>query len=320
MAIRRILYPTDFSEPARYAGRYACKLAHKLGAEVYILYVMTFPLPPGEVPAKLTGLKLAELREKAQRRAKAELDRCLQENGFRGLKLRTAITLGIVEDEILQAAAQSRSELIVMGTHARTGLARALLGSVTEKVARTASCPVLAVKHPEVKVELPWGGTLVGRRRVRREIRFRRILVPLDGSPLAEGILPEATKLAKALDAKLILLRVAPALIPAVFPIEVEPAEIQAEMMEEATSYLEKKQQTLEREGVTVQTAVRYGDAALEILECAESEEVDLVAMATHGRSGLKRWFLGSVAEKVLRASDIPVLLFRAWKPSKARG
>ena len=82
------------------------------------------------------------------------------------------------------------AQYIVMGTHGRTGLSRAMLGSVTEKVARLALQPVLAVKHPEVKVELPWGGTLAGRRKAGEVPRLQKILVPLDGSALAEGVLP----------------------------------------------------------------------------------------------------------------------------------
>ena len=73
----------------------------------------------------------------------------------------------------------------------------------------------------------------------------------------------------------------------------------------------------LNREGLMVETVLRTGDAALEILDYADERNIDLIAMATHGRTGLKRWLLGSVAEKVLRASNIPVLMIRGWREAQ---
>lgn len=306
MPIREILFPTDFSEASQYAGRYAAALAGQLGALLHVIHVpiISFPMTPSE----LTGLPLAELYEAGRRKAEAQLQALCQGEGFRGLRVRTTVMVGLVKDEILKAASMYGSDLIVMGTHGRIGLARALLGSVTETVTRAAPCPVLAVRHPEVKMELPWGGVLAGRRKATEAPRFQKILVPLDGSPFAEGILPEVKELARPLGATFVLVRVASA--PPV-------ADLQRRAMDEASLYLQAKQEALEKEGFQVQTEVRYGDAAEEILSCAVWNDIDLITMATHGRGGLRRWLLGSVAEKVLRGSDIPVLLFRAWTPSK---
>lgn len=313
MTIHEILYPTDFSEAARYAGRYAASLAQKLGASIHALHVPLIPLPP--IPGELSGLTLAKLYEAGRLKAEARLQELLQEEGFRGLSVRTTVAVGIVEDEILKAAEES--DLIIMGTHGRTGLSRAMLGSVTEKVARLAPQPVLAVKHPEVKVELPWGGILAGRRKAKEGVHFQRILVPLDGSALAEGILPEVKDLARPFRAEITLLRVIPPyLTPGVKP----PEEGWAKDRAEGEAYLKAKQQELEAEGFRVQTEIRYGNPAEEILDSAEQSDTDLIAMATHGRSGLRRWLLGSVAEKVLRGSDIPVLLYRAWTPPPKKG
>ncbi len=137
---------------------------------------------------------------------------------------------------------------------------------------------------------------------------YKKILVPLDGSKLAEAVLPHVREMAKILDAELILLRVALAHpLPGIDPIEAE-----VRVVEEATAYLEEMEGRLKGEGLHVSTAVRYGRAAEEILEHAKDNRVDLIAMSTHGRSGLGRLLMGSVAETVLRHASVPVFLVRA--------
>ncbi|MBI3988360.1 MAG: universal stress protein [candidate division NC10 bacterium] len=309
MAIHEILFPTDFSEAAHYAGRYAAALARKLGASLHILHVPLIPLPPTSI--ELTGLALAELYEAGRLKAEARLQGLCQEEEFRGLSVRTTVRAGLVEDEILNAA--EGSDLIIMGTHGRIGLARTLLGSVTEKVARTAPCPVLAVKHPEVNVELPWGRVLAGRRKAKEGLELQKVLVPLDGSTLAEGILPQVKELARPLGAQIVLVWV---VVPPPSPGG-GPADHERRAVDEAGAYLQAKRRELQAEGFKVEEVVREGDAAEKIIEYAEESDAGLIAMATHGRSGLGRWLLGSVAEKVLRGSDVPVLLYRAWTPSK---
>lgn len=311
MTIQRILYPTDFSETASYAGSYACLLARKLGARLHVLHIVVFPLPSMSV--ELTGLELARLQEEGRRQAAEKLEEYLRGEEFQGLEVQGTLALGVTEDEILKVAARERSDLIVMGTHGRTGLTRAFSGSVTEKVVRMAPCPVLAVKHPKIQVEMPWGGIYTGRRRAKEMPHLRKILVPLDGSPLAEEVLPQIKDLARSLDAEIILLRVA--MIP--YLPGTDPRELEQKAAAGAHLYLEVKRRELEAEGFRVETVVRSGEAAEEIVEQAEAFGADLIAMVTHGRSGFKRWLMGSVAEKVLHGSDVPVLVYRAWKPPK---
>lgn len=304
MPIREILFPTDFSEAAQFAGRYATLLGRKLGAALHVIHVPFIPFPAA--PSELTGL--AEAYEAGRRRAEAQLKDLLQTEDWRGLRTRTAVTIGLIEDEILKAA--QRADLVVMGTHGRTGIARVMLGSVTEKVVRTVPCPVLTVRHPEVKVELPWGGVLTGRRKLSETARLQRILIPLDGSPLAESVLPAVRELAQPFGAALTLLQVIP---PYLGPSARPEEKVSARDRAEVEAYLRTTQQALQEAGIGVETVVRVGDPAREILGYAEASEIDLIALATHGRSGLNRWLLGSVAEKVLRGSALPVLLYRAW-------
>ena len=137
---------------------------------------------------------------------------------------------------------------------------------------------------------------------------FKRILVPLDGSSLAEAVLPQVQELAKALGAELFLVRAAAA---HVFP-GVDPTEEEVDVVQKAEAYVAEVAGRLHDAGIPVHTAVRYGEAAEEILGHIGDNAVDLVAMSTHGRSGLSRLVLGSVAEQVVRHATVPVLLMRA--------
>lgn len=137
---------------------------------------------------------------------------------------------------------------------------------------------------------------------------FDTILVPLDGSNLAEECLEKVKEIALAHKSKVILLRVAFALV---FPGS-DPTNAQIQVTEEAEGYLEKVEKVFKGAGIRVETIVRYGFPAEEILAQIKRGGIDLLAMTTHGRSGPVRLMMGSVAEQVVRHSDIPVLLFRA--------
>jgi nucleotide-binding universal stress UspA family protein len=140
---------------------------------------------------------------------------------------------------------------------------------------------------------------------------YKRMLVPLDGSPLAEGVLPHAQALAISLGAELVLLRVAFAhVLPAGDPIQAQAAAVQ-----EAEDYVTALAQRLQAQGLRAEAKVRYGDPVEEILDHVVWDHIDLIAMATHGRTGLKRVVLGSVAEAVLRRTSVPMLLVRAVLP-----
>lgn len=134
---------------------------------------------------------------------------------------------------------------------------------------------------------------------------YKKILVPLDGSEVAECILSQVEDVALAHQAEVILLQVLPA--TGVLPHQAE-AEAKA-----ARNYLNKVKGRFQAKGVKTTTTIRHGeDAAIEIADYAQVNEVDLVAMCTHGRSGVGRWIFGSVAEKVLRGTNRPILLIRA--------
>ena len=137
--------------------------------------------------------------------------------------------------------------------------------------------------------------------------RMERILVPLDGSGCAEVVLPSVEKLAKELKASVALLRVVYA---HTFP-GVDPTDAEVKVVREGEDYLRSIEERLKAKGLKVDSHVRYGVDAEEILDHAAQKDIDFVAMTTHGRSGVKRFLIGSVAEKILRHSPKPVFLVR---------
>lgn len=302
MPVQPILFPTDFSEHAAAAWPYATGLARDGGAVLHVLHVVGPPpvaaSPDGSVlvPANLVDDLLAQARASLEEQARLARER--------GVEVRTHATIGAASSEIVAYARDQGIGLIVMATTGRTGLAHAFLGSVTERVVRHAPCPVLAVRHaPPAEQPRPTEGALP---------RLRRILVPLDGSPLAEAALPGVVALAKRHGAELALLRVAH--VPALPGRNLVDA--QAAAVQEAEAYLAEVTGRLDREGVSTSSVVRYGGTPGEILDDIRVRRPDLVAMSTHGRTGLTHLLLGSVAEQVLRASPVPVLLF----PARALG
>jgi nucleotide-binding universal stress UspA family protein len=136
---------------------------------------------------------------------------------------------------------------------------------------------------------------------------FSKILVPLDGSKLAEGILPQVEWLAKIHNGEVTLLRVA---LAHTFP-GADPTQHQVNVVREAEDYLAKVEANMKSVGVKVNSVVRYGHDAQEILDHAKERDVDLIAMSTHGRTGLTQFILGSVANKIIHHATVPILLCR---------
>lgn len=151
---------------------------------------------------------------------------------------------------------------------------------------------------------------------------YKRIVVPLDGSELAEQALGEAISLARKIDSPLHLIRVVDTYRTQSLPATGMAldysmlAELAEEEIEDATSYLQKKVDELQQQGLTATGDVLHGPIARQIVSAAD--EGDVIVMSSHGRTGIKRWFLGSVAEEVMRHASCPVLLHRATEAATA--
>ena len=153
VTIRKVLCPTDFSEPSQAAWTYALALATEFGAEVVLLHVI--PEPPQMAAAYELGYTperfVKAVTEESQRLMADLIAKAAHDKG----KIAPQVRRGTEFREIIAAAREEGADLIVMGTHGRTGLAHALIGSVAEKVVRKAPCPVLTVRHPKMKFEMP---------------------------------------------------------------------------------------------------------------------------------------------------------------------
>jgi nucleotide-binding universal stress UspA family protein len=193
-----------------------------------------------------------------------------------------------------------------MATHGRSGLDRWLMGSVAEKVLRATANPLLLVRT-------------VTDRKTTGETRWQSVIVPLDGSELAELVLPSVVTLAREMKLEVRLARAYE--IPAAAYYGSEDylpnyEAIKKEIREEARDYLLNKTEGLKKAGAAnVSWVLLDGPAADELIKLGRSTPDNLIAMSTHGRSGVKRWVLGSVTEKIVRHSGDPVLVMPAKLP-----
>jgi nucleotide-binding universal stress UspA family protein len=211
------------------------------------------------------------------------------------------IVRGKPAETILETTSKDRDTLIAMATHGRSGAKRWLLGSVAEKVLRGTTNPLFLVRAAEAKTS--------------PQRIINSIVVPLDGSSLAEQILPTVSIWAQSLDVEVTLIRAFEFPASAYYGSDNYLPDYDAfreEARKEAADYLKEKADSLIGEGVrTVSTRTIQGPAANEIISYAQTEPRAVIAMSTHGRSGVRRWILGSVTEKVVRHGDDPVLVIR---------
>lgn len=288
--MERILVPLDGSVLSEAIVPVAEILARDYGAELLLLRAVRPRTAPG-ADALETEANLASEAEAYLKRVAGEL----QERGL--LRVSWSVRFEKPEQAIAEAAARNHVDLIAMTTHGRTGLGRLLLGSVAESLVRQAPAPVLLVRGAPA-----W----------RRE-EIRKILVPLDGSELSAEILRVVKRLAGPLDLSIVLLHVVEPIHPsAAGEASARREEMLRLRLTDADGYLAKITDSLQAKGLRVRHVARVGRAVDVIPEYARSEEVGLIAMTTHGRTGLGRLFFGSVAERVMRTAPVPVLLWKA--------
>lgn len=288
---KRILVPLDGSELAEGALPYAEGVAIRLHSEVILLTVCA----PGD------WLK---------RPLKAYLEKRAGELSSLGIKASALVVQGNVAHEILDFAEKNDINLIIISTHGHTGPSIWPLGGVTNKLLQKSRLPILLISSRKLEAVL-------------REKELRKVLVPLDGSQFAEGIVPYVEDLTEEIDNEVILIRVIePVQIPDVvrytagFDEQKYEKELTARAEMEAKRYLSKKESALRNKGVKVSSTSLLGMPAQTILQYAEDNSVSLIALSTHGFSGITRWAYGSVASKIIESSSKPVLLVRPPLPS----
>jgi nucleotide-binding universal stress UspA family protein len=270
------------------------------------------------IPVELTGvIDIAELASHVSAESARFLDKMIEDGvrssetylkavagTFRSDSVICAIDKGRAAEAIIEKAAARKGTLIAMATHGRSGFNRWLLGSVAEKVLRGTNNPLLLVRPTD-------GAPAQG------EAAFNSVIVPLDGSELAESVLPGVVDLAKQLDLGIVLFRA--------FNIHYgmyagsdgyygfDFDQLVEDFRQEASGYLEKHREAIKKQGIDkISCIVQEGLSADEIISFGRRSPDNLIAMCTHGRSGVQRWVLGSVTETVVRHSGNPVLVLRA--------
>ncbi len=296
--ITRILLATDFSRWAKRAEDYASALACSWRASLTVLSVAEFP--PGLNPdypvnqqyladlLKHASSQLVDLKGRAERR---------------GIAVTTRVATGIPSEEVVTAAWAEDSDLIVVGTRGKTGLAHVLLGSTAERVIRGAPCPVLTVRMEPADTEQEEGV-------LSRPVMLERILVPVDFSDCSLDALEYAAVVAQQAKASLMLLHV---LEPVSYGLDftLGHSRTREQVRETWTKRLEELAASLRVRQVPVESQLRGGLPSDSILDSARTLPCDLIVMGTHGRRGISHAFSGSVAEAVLRKALCPVLTVR---------
>jgi nucleotide-binding universal stress UspA family protein len=297
-----MLIPLDGSKTAEKVLPYARSLAGRLKIPVELLAVIDIADMATHVSAEKARY-LDTMIEDGVRNSEEYLKGIAKT--FGGADVKRTIEKGGAEEVIIEKAALDKGTLISMATHGRSGLNRWLLGSVAEKVLRGATNPLLLIRASE---EAKGEG----------EAALTSIVVPLDGSGLAESVLPAVVELAKKLDLEIVLFRAYNIPYGAYSggdgyydPVNLD--QLLAAIREETQGYLEKKTEELKKKGVAKVSAIaQEGFGADETISFGRKTPDNLIAMCTHGRSGVKRWVLGSVTETVVRHSGDPVLVIRA--------
>jgi len=299
--MKRILVTTDFSDESRKALPFAAAFAERFSGEIALLHVIEPPPRFADV-ASVVGLLSGD---DAMGRVYGGLDKLATQVFKSKSRVTTHAPTGKPFREIIKAARELDAGLVIMATHGYSGLKHTFLGSTTERVIQHAPCPVLAVRGVEGKSS---GGR-------KTTVPIKRIVLATDFSDNSMKTFPLARALAVSFGARLTLLNVVEQ-----FPIDALlgqelTRETSEPLMAQARLELTKLAAGLrKRGGPQADIEVRFGKPFDEITRAAESLNASLIVVATHGYTGLKHLYLGSVAERVVRHAHCPVLVVRQPK------
>jgi len=308
----------DGSKLAEQILPYASEQAARFNSQLTLLRVMNMP-SSAYMGAEGISTGMVDIIEGEVRRQEPEIEAYLDGIAApllkRGIDVRSVILRPAPAGHAILGYARDNSiDLICLATHGRSGLGRTVFGSVTDQVLRDSGLPALLFRPQDRKTQV-----------VVESLPIKKILACLDGSELAEQIMPYAMEEAKIFQAQLVLLQVVPEpviLLPGI--PGVEPVPIRTDTMIEeakralnrANDYLEEIVKLPREKGLDAETVALLGRAGETILNYADRNSVNLIAVATHGRSGLGRAIFGSVADHVLRRSGLPVLVIRPTPPA----
>lgn len=313
--VHSLLVPLDGSTFGEHALPLALAIARSAKATLHLVHVQA-PLAAvyAEGPLFLDDALLAQLQVRQRAHHQGYLEGISQKvkAAAPDLVVHTALLDGDVPGHIRKEAEATKADLVVMATHGRGPIARFWLGSITDDLIRHSALPLLLAHGKDAVVDLS------------RPVTVKHMLVPLDGTPLGEQMVTSASAVAQFMGAEITLLRVIKPVLATGYPMAAggfgemayalmdQIQAMQDKLKKEAGEYLDRIAEGLRGKGLKVQTKVVLDEApATAILKEAMPPAIDFVALATHGRAGLSRLFLGSVAEKVVHNAVVPVLVHR---------
>ena len=300
--IRRILCPLDFSRFSRHALDQAVALARETGAEVSVLHVFTFAPVAQSVTAGATiPMEPMRLDPSARGALQSELATFVGDVDTAGISLTTTLFEGDAVTRILDRATDWNADLIVMGTHGRSGFERLLLGSVAEKVLRKAPCPVLTVPPRVLTAD--------------HGLAFARILCPIDFSAASLRALEYASGLAAPQGPGIVALNIIELFAESGGmrdELALDTPDFRAELRRTALGRLHDAIPEALRARCPIREVVTMGKAWKEILRAATEEDADVIIMGVAGRSAADLLLFGSTTQHVVRQAACPVLTIRA--------
>lgn len=289
LSIDRIVWPTDLSKGAGQAFPHAAALADWHDAELHVVHVA----PEGSDAPAGVPLDESTLRDYLSDEASSASSLALED-----LSLLQEQRRGTAAAGILAYAEEKSVDLVVMGTHGQRGLRRLLIGSVTEEVVRKAPCPVFTVRAGQPST-----------------LNVRNILAPVDFSDASILAVRHARELALTYGAQITLLHaIEEAVYPSAYGVEAAPLPDSKITRRVEKSLANLAQEEIGYEHVVIETQV--GHAPSVTLDYADEHDVDLISIATHGRTGLERMLLGSVTERVVRRAGCPVFVVKPYGKS----
>ena len=264
---------------------------------------MIAPSPPIFPPTPWDISHRTFSRKNGERRSQAVED-FASEQSVQPLPYSCTIRLGAAAEKINESARKTHADLIAIATRGYTGLKYAFLGSTTAQVVRTAPCPVLVVR------ELQYLSAKERARRGRTPLRFKKILVPLDFSECSRVGLDYALGVAREFRSSLLLFH---CVVPPTYALgaghtALAGPKLITSQQEFAQDEMENLHRELGKKSVEIEMLVGLGSPVEQINECIRTQGVDLIVTSTHGRTGLKRLFIGSTAEQIVRHAICPVL------------
>ncbi|MEF8774454.1 MAG: universal stress protein [Halobacteriales archaeon] len=288
-----ILVPTDGSEGAETAAGHALQFAVAFGADVHLLSVVDDRVYTEE-PVGVDEL-VQQHREALEADANDAVADLASLASDAGIEAKVAVEHGVPHATIRDYVDAHDVDLVSMGTHGRTGLERYLVGSVTERIVRTSDVPVLTSRLGDT------GGS-----------GYDDVLLPTDGSDPADAAREHALAIAEAFDATLHVLSVVDVrALASNYDAGGGTAQVLDMLRDAGRSAVDDAAAAAEDRGVEATTAVTEGTPYRSIKNYVDAQDVDVIAMGTHGRTGLERYLIGSVTERVVRTSDVPVVTVR---------